>query len=80
MASTKNKLTTPKPIIQPIADMGLLVRFENESACQTFSNNIKKAAYTWVLDVVPAYKAVAIYHNPDSISLQSLANEIASLS
>lgn len=79
MASTKNKLTIPKPIIQPIADMGILVRFESESACQAFSNNIKKAAYTWVLDVVPAYKAVAIYHNPAFISLQSLASEIASV-
>ena len=79
MASTKNKLTIPKPIIQPIADMGILVRFESEPACQAFSNNIKKAAYTWVLDVVPAYKAVAIYHNPAFISLPSLANEIASV-
>jgi len=78
MASTKNKSTPPKPIIQPIADMGILVRFENESACQTFYNNIKKAAYTWVLDVVPAYKAVALYHNPDSISLESLIHEITS--
>ena len=78
MASTKNKLTIPKPIIQPIADMGILVRFENESACQTFSNNIIKAAYTWVLDVVPAYKAVALYHNPDSITLESLIHEITS--
>ena len=78
MASTKNKSTPPKPIIQPIADMGILVRFENEAACQTFSNNIKKAAYTWVLDVVPAYKAVALYHNPDSISLESLIHEITS--
>jgi inhibitor of KinA len=79
MASTKNKLTTPKPIIQPIADMGILIRFESESECQDFSNTIKKAGYTWVLDVVPAYKSVAIYHNPAFISLQSLANEIASL-
>lgn len=79
MTSTKKKLTTPKHSIQPIADMGILVRFENESACQTFSNNIKKATYTWVLDVVPAYKAVAIYHNPALISLLSLTKEIKSV-
>jgi len=78
MASTKKKSTIPKHSIQPIADMGILVRFENEAACQTFSNNIKKAAYTWVLDVVPAYKAVALYHNPDSITLESLIHEITS--
>lgn len=29
--------------------------------------------------MVPAYKAVAIYHNPAFISLQSLASEIASV-
>jgi inhibitor of KinA len=78
MASTKKKLTTPKHIIQSIADMGILIRFDTEVACQAFSNNIKKAAYTWVLDVVPAYKAVAIYHNPESISLESLIHEITS--
>ena len=78
MASTKNKLIASKPIIQPIADMGILVRFDTEGACQAFSNNIKKAAYTWVLDVVPAYKAVALYHKPDSISLESLIHEITS--
>ena len=78
MASTKKKSTIPKHSIQPIADMGILVRFENEAACQTFSNNIKKAAYTWVLDVVPAYKAVALYHNPNSITLESLIHEITS--
>ncbi len=78
MVSTKKKLTTPKHIIQPIADMGILIRFDTEGACQAFSNNIKKAAYTWVLDVVPAYKAVAIYHNPESISLESLIHEITS--
>ena len=44
MASTKNKLIASKPIIQPIADMGILVRFDTEGACQAFSNNIKKAA------------------------------------
>lgn len=79
MASNKNKFTIPKPIIQCLADMGVLIRFESESACQAFSNTIKKAEYTWVLDVVPAYKAVAIYHNPTFISLPSLANEIASV-
>lgn len=78
MASTKNKLTSLKPVIQAIADMGILIRFDTEGACQAFSNKIKKAAYTWVLDVVPAYKAVAIYHNPESISLESLIHEITS--
>jgi inhibitor of KinA len=79
MASTKNKLTILKSIIQPIADMGILVRFENESACQTFSNNITKAEYTWVLDVVPAYKAVALYHNPTIISLKNVTTEVNNL-
>ena len=76
MASTKNKLPQTKHIIQVIADMGILVRFENESACQTFSNNIITAAYTWVLDVVPAYKAVALYHNPTIISLKNVTTEV----
>lgn len=76
MASTKNNSTHSKPIIQPLADMGILIRFESESACQTFSSTIKKTGYSWVLDVVPAYKAVALYHNPAFISLPSLTKEI----
>jgi len=78
MASTKNKSTAPKAIIQPIADMGILVRFDSESACQTFSSFIRGAEYKWILDTVPAYKAVALYHKPDCISLESLIHEITS--
>lgn len=75
MASNKNKSAAQKPIIQTIADMGILIRFENEIDCQAFSKTIKKLDYPWVLDVVPAYKAVAIYHNPAFASLDFLTTE-----
>lgn len=78
MTSTLKNSIISKPIIQSLADMGILIRFETESACQTFFTMIKKTRYSWVLDVVPAYKAVAIYHNPESISLESLIQEITS--
>jgi len=79
MASTKNKLTLDKPIIQPIADMGILIRFENESSCQAFFTCILAAKYQWILDTVPAYKAVAIYHKPAFISLGFLINEVKAI-
>ena len=79
MASTKNKITSLKPIIQAIADMGILVRFENEQQCQAFSKTVKKSGYSWVLDMVAAYKAVAIYHDPAFASLDFLTTEVKSI-
>jgi inhibitor of KinA len=79
MTSTKNKLPAQKPIIQAIADMGILIRFENEHDCQAFSKIIKNLGYSWVLDVVPAYKAVAIYHNPAFATLDFLTTEVKAI-
>lgn len=79
MYPTKNKSTKPKPIIQPIADMGILIRFDTEDACQTFSRVILDSGFKWILDTVPAYKAVAIYHNPTVISIEKSSFELKSL-
>lgn len=79
MATSKNILTPDKPTIQLIADMGILVRFENESACQAFFKFIRDAKHQWILDTVPAYKAVAIYHKPTFISLEFLTKEVMAI-
>ena len=79
MGSTKKLPLSQKPKIQPIADMGILVRFENEKECQAFSRTIQLSQKPWIFDVVPAYNTIAIYHNPALIQLKGVIAEIKNL-
>ena len=53
----------------PLADLGWLFRFANESLAQDFHFSVQKAAFPWVRDLVPAYKTVAVFHNPALIAM-----------
>lgn len=62
--------------LQPLADLGLLLRFETESACQSAFRSILASKSEAILDLVCAYKALAIYHNPAKIQLNQLETSI----
>lgn len=54
--------------LEPLADMGFLARFETEALCQGCFCALLEKAFPWVLDVVCAYKSLAVYHDPAKVS------------
>ncbi len=79
MQSTKNSTTFTYPEIIPIADMGILIRFVSESECLAFYNLFEVNHKNWIIDIVPAYKALAIYHNPKLISIQCIIETVKTI-
>lgn len=60
--------------MQPLADMGLLLRFDSELACQSAFRTLLANKSESILDVVCAYKALAVYHDPAKIQWNHLGS------
>jgi inhibitor of KinA len=63
----------------PLGDQGILATFATEAEARGFAANVRAARIPAVLDVVPAYFSVAVYHDPTHASCAELAKSLANL-
>lgn len=60
--------------LEPIGDQGVMARFDDENRAICWAEAVRRAAPPWLLDVVQAYKAVAVYHDLNAIAaVQAMA-------
>ncbi|MGL4552795.1 MAG: 5-oxoprolinase subunit B family protein, partial [Gemmataceae bacterium] len=52
--------------LEPIGDQGVMARLDDESLAVRWADAVRRAAPPWLLDVVQAYTAVAVYHDLDA--------------
>jgi len=55
--------------VAPLADLGLIVRFDSEAEAVRYASAIARQAPPWAVDVVPSYRSVGIVLRPGSISV-----------
>jgi inhibitor of KinA len=70
---------SPKLILTPIGDQGILAYLPDEVAAVRFAAAVRAARFEWLVDVVPAYASVGVYFQPDQASLQSVRTALRSL-
>lgn len=61
----------------PLGDRGFLARFASEDEAARWAEAVRARAWPGVLDVVPAYRAVGVYADPDRIDLDELGDRLA---
>lgn len=64
----------------PLGDRAFLVRFETESRARAWSSAIRAEKIEGILDVVVAFRSVAVFADPDRIESEVLENRLRALS
>jgi inhibitor of KinA len=57
------------PTLEPLGDQGVLARRDSEADATRWADAVRRAAPPWLLDVVQAYTAVAVFHDPARVDL-----------
>lgn len=57
------------PTLEPLGDQGVLARRDGEADATRWADAVRRAAPPWLLDVVQAYTAVAVFHDPACVEL-----------
>jgi inhibitor of KinA len=57
------------PTLEPLGDQGVLARRDGEADATRWADAVRRAAPPWLLDVVQAYTAVAVFHDPARVEL-----------
>jgi inhibitor of KinA len=65
--------------LAPLGDQGLLARFPAEAEALAFAAAVRAAGWPEVVDVVPAYFTVAVYHDSARVRLEELRDRLAAL-
>jgi inhibitor of KinA len=60
--------------VHPLGDQAALVQFSDETAALEFSSVVRQTPPQWILDVVHAYSAVAVYFDPDQATYGQTAD------
>jgi inhibitor of KinA len=68
------------PTLEPLGDQGVLARRDGEEDATRWADAVRRAAPAWLLDVVQAYTAVAVFHDPDRVDLFAVMAWLGSLS
>ena len=63
----------------PLGDRGWLARFDDEASAARWCEGVRALAEPGVVEVVPAYRTVAVLADPDQIDLDSLEKRLRSL-
>lgn len=58
--------------LSPLGDQGLLARFPTEAEALSFAAAVRAAEWPEVVDVVPAYFSVAVYHDAARIGVNEV--------
>lgn len=65
--------------ITPLGDQGLLVYFDLEAQALSFTAALSQQHLSWIVDVVPVYKSVGVYHDPERIQLRDAEQLLRSI-
>lgn len=65
--------------LEPIGDQGVMARLGDEDAAVRWADAVRRAAPPWLLDVVQAYTAVAVYHDLDAVDLTEVMAWLAAV-
>jgi inhibitor of KinA len=65
--------------LTPLGDAAALARFADEAAALSFAAAARAAALPWVQDVVPAYRAVAVFFDADRVRLSAVLAALRTL-
>jgi inhibitor of KinA len=65
--------------ISPLGDQGILARFPSESQALSFAAAVRFAGWPEVVDVVPAYFSVAVYHDLGRMTIADLQRRLLAL-
>ena len=63
--------------LEPLGDRAFVARFDTEDRAAGWSRTVRSAALPGVLDVVLAYRSVAVFADPDRADLDFLAAELS---
>jgi inhibitor of KinA len=66
--------------LTPLGDQGLLAACDSEAEAIALAHAVRAAGWPEVVDVVPAYRSVAVFHDPERIALAALHDRLARLS
>ncbi len=74
---------TPGPrrasAIIPLTEAAFLARFDEESLAARWAAELREQAWAGVVDVVAAYRDVAVFADPETVNLDALKRELAQL-
>jgi inhibitor of KinA len=65
--------------LELIGDQGVMARFGREDEALAWASRVRALGADWLLDVVGAYAAVAVYHDRERISLAELLRVLESV-
>lgn len=63
----------------PLGDQGLLATFASEAEALAFAAAVRAANATEIVEVVPAYFSVAVFHDPDRTNYARLAERLGEI-
>lgn len=73
----RSRLT--KTLLKPLGDQAILAYLPDEEAAVRFAAAVRAAAFTWLLDVVPAYASVGVYFDPSLANLKQVRDALGKL-
>lgn len=65
--------------MRPLGDQGVMVYFEGEGAASAFARQARRANWGWLIDVVQAYRSVAVFYDQALLDFQAVADELIGL-
>lgn len=67
------------PTLEPLGDQGVLARFVSEDDALRWGARVRQLGADWLHDVVQAYTTVAVFHDPDRVSVSLLLRQLEAL-
>ncbi|MDR3634214.1 MAG: 5-oxoprolinase subunit PxpB [Isosphaeraceae bacterium] len=67
------------PRIEPLGDRALLASFETEQAAASWAAAVRAQKWPAILDVVPAYRSVAVFPEPETVNWNALCRHLSLL-
>jgi inhibitor of KinA len=68
-----------RAVVEPLGDQGVLARCGDESQATLWADAVRRLGAPWLLDVVQAYTTVAVFHDPQRISMSELLDLLSRL-
>jgi inhibitor of KinA len=65
--------------LEPLGDQGGLARLPDEDQATRWADAVRRQDAPWLLDVVQAYTTVAVFHDPQKVSMRELLGLLTAL-
>ena len=65
--------------LEPLGDRGFLAGFASEAAAGAWAAAVRERCWPGVIDVVLAYRSVAVFADPDQVDLLDLEPQLREL-